>query len=132
MAKIDTLYLIDDDDIFQFLAKKIIEKSQLVNQVLIFSNGFHAIEFLKTARKIKLPEIILLDLNMPVMDGWEFIEEYIKILPNFGKKITLYIVSSSTNPSDIERSQKIREVSNYIIKPLTQDKLVGLLKEHSN
>jgi CheY-like chemotaxis protein len=66
----------------------------------------------------KLPEIIFLDLNMPVMDGWEFLGEFVKIKNNFDKKISLYVVSSSIDPRDLERAKSFNLVTDYLIKPI--------------
>ena len=66
----------------------------------------------------KLPDIIFLDLNMPVMDGWEFLNEFIKIKNSLHKKITLYVVSSSIDPRDLERAKSFNLVTDYLIKPI--------------
>ena len=130
MKKINTLCLVDDDGMFQFLTQKVIEQTSLVNQIKIFSNGLDAINFLKAVQNNKkdLPEIILLDLSMPVMDGWEFLEEYLLILPKFDKKITIYIVSSSIDPRDIKKAKSISAVTDFIIKPVTKDKFINIIK----
>ena len=65
-----------------------------------------------------LPDIIFLDLNMPVMDGWEFLNEFLKIKNNLNKKITLYVVSSSIDPRDLERVKSFNMVTDYLIKPI--------------
>ena len=130
MERIDTLLLVDDDKIFQYLTQKIIETTNLVNKIKIFSNGFEAIAFLSTYsdKPELLPDIILLDLNMPIMDGWQFLEEYVRIKPNIAKQITIYILTSSIDPADIKKSEEISEVSDFIIKPITKDKFINLLK----
>lgn len=130
MEKIDTLLLVDDDKVFQFLTQKVIETTKLVDKIKIFSNGFEAIAFLSTysEKPELLPEIILLDLNMPIMDGWEFLEEYVRIKPKIAKQIIIYIITSSIDPADIKKAEEISEVSDYIIKPITKDKFINLLK----
>ncbi len=130
MPKINTLYLVDDDDIFQFLTRRIIEETRLVGEIKVFSNGLRALEFLKSVQDTPeaLPEIILLDLSMPVMDGWDFLEEYIMLRPFLGKKINIYVVSSSITPSDIQRAQSISEVTDYIIKPVTIEKFAEIVR----
>lgn len=130
MRKVNTLYLVDDDDIFQFLTRRIIEETKLVKEIKVFSNGLRALEFLKSIQDIPeaLPEIILLDLSMPIMDGWDFLEEYIMLRPFLGKKISIYIVSSSIAPSDIRRAQSISEVTDYIIKPVTVEKFEEIVR----
>ena len=131
MTTLKTLTLVDDDDIFVFLTTKIIEQTNLVDLIKGFGNGLDAINFLKENKNNvdALPDIILLDLNMPIMNGWQFLEEYNKLNPTIGKKITIYIYSSSISPDDITRAKTISEVSDYIIKPITKDKLIDLRKK---
>lgn len=131
MTTLKTLTIVDDDDIFVFLTTKIIEQTNLVDLIKVFGNGLDAINFLKENKNNvdALPDIILLDLNMPIMNGWQFLEEYNKLNPTIGKKITIYICSSSISPDDITRAKTISEVSDYIIKPITKDKLIDLIKK---
>lgn len=130
MRKINTLCLIDDDSVYQYLTTKVISETRLVDLIKVFSNGQEAIDFFKSVEdaREKLPDIILLDLTMPVMDGWEFLEEYVKLQPTFNKKIILFIVSSSIAPSDIIRARSISAVSDFIVKPVTKDKFMNILK----
>lgn len=130
MNKIKHLTLVDDDEIFVLLTTKAIEATNLVNLIKVFGNGLDALSFLKENKNNinALPEIILLDLNMPIMNGWQFLEEYTKLNPTIGKKITIYICSSSISPDDIARAKTISEVSDFIIKPLTKNKLIDMIK----
>lgn len=130
MNQIKNLVLVDDDDTFVFLTKKTIEQTKLVDLIKVFENGLEALNFLKENKNnvSALPEIILLDLSMPIMNGWQFLEEYTKLNPTIGKKITIYICSSSISHDDITRAKKINEVSDYIIKPITKEKLIDLIK----
>lgn len=131
MTTLKTLTIVDDNDIFVFLTTKIIEQTNLVDLIKVFGNGLDAINFLKENKNNvdALPDIILLDLNMPIMNGWQFLEKYNKLNPTIGKKITIYICSSSISPDDITRAKTISEVSDYIIKPITKDKLIDLIKK---
>jgi CheY-like chemotaxis protein len=125
-----TVCIVDDDDVYKFAINKTIEINQLAHKVLMFSDGEEAITFINDHldKLDDLPDIILLDLNMPIMDGWQFLEEYIKIKPRIGKKITVYLVSSSVDKIDLERAEKISEISDYIIKPITPDKLKDIIR----
>lgn len=125
-----TVCIVDDDDVYKFAINKTIEINQLAHKVLMFSDGEEAITFINDHldKLDDLPDIILLDLNMPIMDGWQFLEEYIKIKPRIGKKITVYLVSSSVDKIDLERAEKIAEISDYIIKPITPDKLKDIIR----
>ncbi len=123
MRKIDIACIIDDDPIFVFGTKRMMELVGFCNSFMIFHNGHEAIEFLRP-RVIKgenLPEIILLDLNMPIMDGWQFLDELMTI-PSV-KKITIFIITSSIDPNDMEKVKKYGAVSNYFIKPINADQL---------
>ncbi|MEL1240984.1 response regulator [Flavobacterium flavipallidum] len=130
MKKIKNMTLIDDDDIFVFLTRKAIESTSLVELVKVFGNGLDAINFLREHYQDvdSLPEIILLDISMPIMDGWQFMDQFTKLAPKIDKKITIYICSSSISPSDVELAKKNNLVSDYIIKPITKEKLIDLLK----
>jgi len=130
MSSIRTLSIIDDDEIFVFLAKKAIEQTNLINLIKVFGNGLDAINFLKENidNPASLPEIILLDISMPIMDGWEFLEEYLLFMPKLSVKITIYIVSSSISPFDIVKSKSISAVTDFIIKPITKEKLIDIIK----
>ena len=130
MRPINLVALIDDDEIVKFIESKVIESTNVVNRIKTFSNGEEAINFLKSNSKNldSLPEIVLLDLNMPVMDGFEFLERYIMLKPKLGKKITIYVVSSYISPTDTERINRISEVTDYIVKPITKEKFEKIVR----
>lgn len=116
---VNTACIIDDDNIYVSLIKKIIQSKNLCSELLIFNNGQQSMNYFKeNINKDKIPEIILLDLNMPVMDGWEFLEKFSKIKDNLQKEIKLYVVSSSINPSDVNRAKSSPAVQDYLIKPV--------------
>lgn len=131
MNKIKSLTLIDDDDVFVFLTKKVIEETNLVDLIKVFENGLDAINYLKenVNNTEFLSEVILLDLSMPIMNGWQFLDEFTLLNPKIGKKITIYICSSSISPDDVSRAKSISEVTDYIIKPITKEKLIEVLKK---
>jgi CheY-like chemotaxis protein len=130
MTALKQLTLIDDDDIFVFLTTRMLEKYKLVDLIKIFDNGYDALVFIKEnlGNIEALPDIILLDLSMPIMDGWQFLDEYVKINSKIGKKITIFICSSSISPDDIARAKAINAVSDFIIKPMTKEKLIDMIK----
>lgn len=132
MKKIDTICLIDDDMIYRYLTQKVITETHLVKGISAFSNGLDAINFLKAEHlhKEKLPDLILLDLFMPIMDGWGFLKEYVKLLPVLPKKISIYIVSSSIDPADIQKSKAISSVTGYVIKPMTKEGFLHILENY--
>ena len=125
------VYLIDDDDIYVFLTKKTILKVRQDVDVEVFSDGLQAITHLKSIQNQPelLPDVIFLDLNMPVMDGWGFLKEYQELAPAFARKNELYIVSSSISPHEMERSKSIPVVSEFIIKPLVKEKFLEIIRK---
>lgn len=120
--KVELACIIDDDKIYVNLVKKIIEIKKLSEDLLIYKNGKEALDYFKNSLENissdKIPDIIFLDLNMPVMDGWEFLNQFVKIKNSFTKKISLYVVSSSIDPSDLERAKSFNLVTDYLIKPI--------------
>ena len=125
MKKIEIACIIDDDPIYVFCTQKIMQLAGFCNSFMVFHNGQEALDRLKAVVLYgqNLPEVILLDLNMPVMDGWEFLDEFTRVPAS--KQITIYIVTSSIDPADVERAKAYNMVNNYIVKPIT----VGILKE---
>lgn len=123
--------LIDDDKIYQFTARKILESTGLAKNILSFYNGSEAIGFLKESGngdQERLPDVIFLDINMPVMNGWQFLEEYHKITDSLGKAITIYVVSSSVDDCDIQKSREFTTVTDYIVKPINRIKYQQLIE----
>ncbi len=129
MSKPFIICIIDDDAIYQFTITKTLEHLQLAKKILVFSDGEEAIQFLvaNSANSENIPDLIFLDINMPVMDGWQFLEEYASIKLGIGKKITIFLVSSSVDPVDLERAKKINEVCDYIIKPIKPNRLKDII-----
>ncbi len=126
------LCLVDDDDVYQFTFLRQIKDSDLAKDILMFSDGELAMDFIEghLAEVDSLPDIIFLDINMPIMDGWEFLEEFIRLKPNIGKKIVIYMVSSSIDPSDIDRAKAISEVSDYLIKPIVKEQVKTIIEQN--
>jgi CheY-like chemotaxis protein len=127
---IKNLALVDDDYIYVLLTKRTLQQTNLVENIKVFGNGLEAIEYLSANcdNPSHLPEVILLDLSMPIMDGWQFMEEFILLKPRIGKKITIYIISSSITPSDLIKAREISEVSDYYIKPVSKEQFINLLR----
>lgn len=124
-----TICLIDDDRIYQFTAKKILESVGFTKEIIAFFNGEEAINYFKENYKeeSKLPTIIFLDINMPVMDGWQFLEEFQKISPELSKPINIYMVSSSVDDYDIQKSKEYTLVADYVIKPINRERFEQLI-----
>ncbi|WP_395044813.1 response regulator [Flavobacterium sp.] len=121
MKKFHSTYIIDDDLIFVLLFKKIIEKSMKFDEIKNFTDAELVIEELNDNYKNnkKMPDIIFLDLNMPNIDGWQFLES-IKNCP-FSEQLNIYVVSSTIDNSEITRAKKYKNVKKFISKPIALD-----------
>ncbi|WP_405329835.1 response regulator [Leeuwenhoekiella sp. LLG6367-2.1] len=126
MKKIKLACIVDDDPIFVFGIKKMMKLTEFCENFLVFANGQEALDSLTAIinKGGDIPQLILLDLNMPVMDGWEFLEEFTKTNPP--KEITIYILTSSIDPRDLKRAKQFNRVSNYVIKPITIENLESI------
>ncbi|MFZ6011932.1 MAG: response regulator [Bacteroidota bacterium] len=130
-SKSPIIALIDDDKIFQLTASKTIKATQITDRILQFENGEEALQFLKNniSNAHDLPDYIFLDINMPFVDGWMFLEDYNNLKPNLSKNIFIYMVSSSIDPRDIRRAKGNEHVQDYIIKPVSREKFIELLEK---
>jgi len=111
--------IIDDDNTYINLMSTLIKLKKLSEKLLIFNNGQEAINYFQEAIERgavdELPQLIFLDLNMPVMNGWQFLEQFDEKQCN---NCSLYVVSSSINPNDIDRAKRYPTVTDYITKPM--------------
>ncbi|WP_159802256.1 response regulator [Flavobacterium sp. MK4S-17] len=125
MKKINKLYVIDDDKIYHFLFRNLLKQNGIDVETTFFGNGQDAIEAIKkTTDESMLPDLILLDVNMPIMNGWQFLDEYSKIKTNLPKKTLIYMISSSNNDVDINKSKEFGEiVADYFLKPICKEDL---------
>ena len=129
----EIICIIDDDPIYQIITKKIINKTDTEKEIISFSNGAEAIDaFASNVQQPEaLPNIILLDIDMPIMDGWEFMASFEKILPLISKKIAIYIISSSIADSDKEKAKSYKQIAGYLSKPLTLENFTAIEKANT-
>lgn len=131
MSKVERTCIIDDDPIHLYGMKLLMKKLDFTEEVMVFHDGQAAIDALLDLLNSGevLPNVIFLDLNMPVKDGWGFLDDFVKIPYNNRQQVTIYVVSSSINPYDRQRAEQYEMVSNYIVKPIDGDQLRNILKE---
>ena len=122
MKKINSLYIIDDDPIAIFGIKKMLKLKVACNDIKAFENGKMALDDLKGRIEYGdgIPEVIFLDINMPIMDGWEFLEELLNL--NIEEKVIINVITSSIDPSDYQKWNHFRLNSihhlNFRNKPI--------------
>lgn len=119
------IWVIDDDPIYQIIMKKVIIKSNLFTKIQSYTNGKEAIEALKKNLNTneQLPDIILLDIEMPVLDGWGFMEEIAQLKEHINSKLNIYISSSSIAIEDRERAKNNPNILGYMCKPISLEDL---------
>ncbi|MCF6130010.1 response regulator [Flavobacterium sp. AS60] len=130
---LDKILCVDDDPITLMLCKKVVERVEFAKEIITAENGVEAIEYFDTLFEeskvndaIVYPKLVLLDLNMPVMDGWEFLETYMrKDYDNIFTSTRFIVLSSSIDPYDINRS-KTYPVIGFLSKPITKEMLENL------
>jgi CheY-like chemotaxis protein len=120
------IWVVDDDAIYQIIVNKIIQRSEMFSAISSFKNGKDAIDSLHNSLENNelLPDIILLDINMPIMDGWEFMEEMGLLKSQISKQIIIYIVSSSIAVEDKNKSKTYPDILGYLSKPITTNDLI--------
>ncbi len=135
MVNLNKVLVIDDDEINNFVCAKVISRSGYADEVKTFLSGQEGLDYLDNAKNshdTSAPDLILLDINMPSMDGWEFLEVYKRMIDKFDRQPVLLMLSSSVYEEDIEKANQYPEVSDYIIKPLTPERLENLYQNYFN
>ncbi len=119
------IWIIDDDPIYQIIMKKVVIKSNLFTIIQSYNNGKEAIESLKKniSSNEPFPDIILLDIEMPVLDGWGFMDEIAHLKEQINSKLNIYISSSSIAIEDRERAKNNPNILGYMCKPISLEDL---------
>lgn len=121
--------IIDDDSIFQFTTKVKFEKLKLASEVLIFNDGEEILEYINATPIEDLPSILLLDINMPIVDGWDFLEMYKDVDAEKRPRMEIHMLSSSINPDDVKKAENNEFVMDYITKPIRDEDLTKIFHD---
>ncbi|RAU82173.1 response regulator [Pontibacter arcticus] len=137
MEKLTGVLLIDDDDTTNFLNQRLLDRMDVADNIRTFVNGKQAFDYLYNVsnnnydasnKNYFVPQLIFLDINMPVMDGFEMLDMFDRLNPDFRKGIVMAVLTTSTHPQDTESSKKY--AAEYLTKPLTAEKVEALLAKY--
>jgi len=134
-SKLNCILLVDDDEPTNFLNKMILEDVNCAQTIEVADSGMSALDYLKSAANgngnaTTSPDLIFLDINMPAMNGWEFLEQYSHLEKEHKANVVIVMLTTSLNPDDRAKASKIPDVSGFETKPLTPEKLEAILKKY--
>ncbi|WP_396635108.1 response regulator [Maribacter sp. R86514] len=123
------VWIIDDDDISKYVMKRYLNQLSITN-VIDFPDSVQPLKLIQDnySSVDKLPDIIFLDLHMPILNGFDFIEDYKILADKIGKKINIVMLTSSINTEDVEHAKSYTEITDYFIKPIKYKDLARIMK----
>jgi len=130
-SKYKIVMLIDDNEIDNMINQKMLESANFSEQYYVYTSGQSALDFLGNLVKQEsagelLPDMILLDINMPLIDGFQFLDRFSELNTSAKPNIDVFMLTTSINPSDKERANENELINKFLIKPLTLDQLEDL------
>jgi len=130
--RIKKVLIIDDDEISNFITSSILEQSNKVDQIEVLMSADEGMNFLSKCIKSNqdMPDLILLDIKMPVKSGWDFLEDFKILDKEKTKNIKITMLSSSVYPDDVHKAQAYSEVSGYLSKPITTEKVDEIIEKY--
>lgn len=136
MKSISCILLVDDDESDNFFHTLTIKESELCQQIKVVTDGRFALDYMLQAinpennQEFPKPDIIFLDINMPRMDGFDFLDEYILLDETQTSGIVIIMLTTSMNPYDMEKAMKYKVVRDYRNKPLTTEMLEEITEKY--
>ncbi len=127
--KLLNVLLVEDDKVTTLLTKRVVGMNDTVASFVATENGLVAVNYLENLIKNNepMPDVILLDINMPILDGWGFLDKYVENIAAFGTDRAIYVCSSSVSPYDINKAKSYNTVVDFISKPIKRDTMAGIL-----
>lgn len=130
MEQLNTILLVDDDDATNFMNGMLIEDMGITRELLVTRNGLEAIKLIqKRCQNEGCPDLVLLDINMPVMNGFEFLEAYEQLEHVCKQSVVIVMLTTSLNPKDMHKVQQV-SIDKFLNKPLTEEDLQTILRTH--
>ncbi|MBK0383310.1 response regulator [Pedobacter sp. SD-b] len=123
--KVQIAFIIDDDEVYIYAIRRLIKIQNLCDEILVFTDGQQAVDYLSEHKDdiSRLPDVIMIDVNMPILDGWGFIDEFQKMNITETKPMKLFMISSSIDSRDVKKAKEIAIIEKYIFKPITFEEL---------
>jgi CheY-like chemotaxis protein len=136
--KLNCILLVDDDVATNYLTRMVLEEADVAETIETTLNGKEALAFLTNTGKYEnntndlfpQPSLIFLDINMPVMDGWEFLDAYQKLPEHQRAKIIIVMLTTSLNPDDKIRAETATDVTSFRNKPMTEEMVLDIVRTH--
>jgi len=129
---VKTTFIIDDDEIYVYAIRRLISLRNFSENVFVFENGKLAIDYLTNTppSEIAYPDVILLDVKMPIMDGWGFLEAFCELSLVKTHKLDVFMVSSSIDPRDLDKASSFPIIKKYLFKPINLSDLKSIFSEN--
>ena len=130
--KLDCIILVDDDEPTNVIHKIVIQETDCCEEIIVCEDGASALKTLQEryTSNLALPNLVFLDINMPGMNGWQFIDKYEELDPKLREEIIVVMLSTSENPDDLRKANELVTVSSFYNKPLTEELIFSILKEY--
>jgi CheY-like chemotaxis protein len=133
MQKLSSVLLVDDDPTTNYLNRKLLERLAVTDTIEVAQDGQQALNLLlercQHAAPMTSPALLLLDVKMPVMDGFEFLAAYEQLPPDCQRRVVIVVLTTSLHPQDVQRMEQL-PIAGFLSKPLTQEKISQVLQEH--
>ena len=126
--RLDCIMLIDDDADDNYYHQIILKKMDITDHIEVAESGMEALEYLQKENHV--PDIIFLDINMPGMSGWDFLDEYKKLKARQNTTLIIIMLTTSISPADKEKAEKMPEITSFQSKPMTQEMLNDILERY--
>ncbi len=128
--KLNKILLVDDNEANNYLHKLVIAEAGVAEHIVDRPDGRAALEYLESESEESLPDLIFLDINMPRMNGWEFLDAYNELPEELQSAVVIVMLTTSVFGKDRERAEALPSLSGFLSKPLTEEDLLKVIRKH--